>query len=179
MDMLILAGSTRRASLNAGLARHMTTLATAHGIDARFVDLEQFDMPIYNFDFEQVHGPPVAAVELHDLMQSAKCILLVSPEYNGGPTPVLKNAIDWVSRVTKRPLEGKSIGLASATPGAGGGVTGLAGMRMILTNMRAVLPAHDLAVGNARAKLEALDGELDEQIVSFLSQMMSAAATAS
>jgi chromate reductase len=103
--------------------------------------------------------------------------VFVSPEYNGGPTPVLKNAIDWVSRVTKRPLEGKSVGLASATPGAGGGASGLAAMRLILTNMRANLLDDDLAVGNARARLESLDPILDEQIVSFLSQMASAAVT--
>jgi NAD(P)H-dependent FMN reductase len=178
MDMLILAGSTRKASLNAELARHIAALASADGVDARFVDLEHFDMPMYNFDFEEAEGVPSAAVELHDLIKSAKSVVFVSPEYNGGPTPVLKNAIDWVSRVTKRPLEGKRVGLVSATPGAGGGVTGLAGMRLILTNMRADLPAHDLAVGNARAKLETLDVDLDEQIASFLAQMTSAAAIA-
>jgi chromate reductase len=176
MDMLILAGSTRKASLNAELARHMVTVATRDGVDARFIDLSDFEMPMYNFDFEEAVGPPRAAVELHDLIKSAQSVVLVSPEYNGGPTPVLKNAIDWVSRVTKRPLEGKRVGLVSATPGAGGGVTGLAGLRLILTSMRADLPPHDLAVGNGRAKLEALDADLDEQIVSFLSHVTSAEA---
>lgn len=178
MDMLILAGSTRKASLNAELARHIAVIANQEGIDARFVDLADFDMPIYNFDLEEAEGPPVAAIELHDLIKSARTVVIVSPEYNGGPTPVLKNAIDWVSRVTKRPLEGKRVGLVSATPGAGGGVTGLAGMRLILTNMRADLPPHDLAVGNARAKLETLDSDLDEMIVSFLSRVTSAEAIA-
>lgn len=173
MDMLILAGSTRKASLNAELARHIAALAAADGTDARFVDLEHFDMPMYNFDLEQVEGVPSAAVELHDLIKSAKSVVIVSPEYNGGPIPVLKNAIDWVSRVTKRPLEGKRVGLVSATPGSGGGVTGLAGMRLILTNMRAEIADHDLAVGSARAKLESLDPELDAEIETFLSGVFS------
>jgi NAD(P)H-dependent FMN reductase len=173
MDMLILAGSTRKASLNAELARHMAALATADGVDARFVDLEHFDMPMYNFDLEQAEGVPSAAVELHDLIKSAKSVVFVSPEYNGGPTPVLKNAIDWVSRVTKRPLEGKRVGLVSATPGAGGGVSGLAGMRLILTSMRAEIVDDDLAVGGARAKLESLDAALDTDIERFLSGMIS------
>ena len=179
MDMLILAGSTREASLNAAMARHIAALATRDGIDARFVDLSDFEMPIYNFDLEEEEGSPLAAVELHDLIKASKGLVLVCPEYNGGPTPVLKNAIDWVSRVSKRPLEGKRVGLVSATPGAGGGVNGLASMRLILTSMRADIPAYDLAVGNARAKLEALDADLDERIASFLTQIASVEVIAS
>jgi chromate reductase len=179
MDLLILAGSTRKASLNAEMARHMADLATRDGIDARFVDLSDFEMPIYNFDLEEAEGSPLAAVELHDLIKAARGVVLVSPEYNGGPTPVLKNAIDWVSRVTKRPLEGKRVGLVSATPGVGGGVTGLASMRLILENMRADVPESDLSVGNARAKLASRDPDLDERIVSFLTQIAPAEVIAS
>ena len=50
MDMLIFAGSTRTASLNAALARHIAAQAVEHGMDARFVDLADFEMPMYNFD---------------------------------------------------------------------------------------------------------------------------------
>jgi chromate reductase len=178
MDMLILAGSTRMASLNAELARHIVTLALRDGIDARFVDLLDFEMPMYNFDLEEADGPPLAAIELHDLIKSATCVVLVCPEYNGGPTPVLKNSIDWVSRVTKRPLEGKRIGLVSATPGAGGGVSGLASMRLILKNMRANVPQNDLAVGNVRAKLGSLDPDLDDEIRRFVSDVFSASSIA-
>jgi NAD(P)H-dependent FMN reductase len=96
----------------------------------------------------------------------------VSPEYNGGPTPVLKNAIDWVSRVSKRPLEGKRVGLVSATPGSGGGVTGLFAMRLIMTNMRADVIESDLPVGNARAKLESLDPGLDGDISDFIRSLV-------
>ena len=173
MDILILAGSTRKESLNAEMARHIADLATRDGIDARFVDLSDFEMPMYNFDLEQAEGSPPAAVEFHDLIKAARGVVLVSPEYNGGPTPVLKNAIDWVSRVTKRPLEGKRVGLVSATPGAGGGVTGLASMRLILENMRADVPESDLAVGNARAKLASGDLDLDTEIRRFLANMFS------
>ncbi len=171
MDILILAGSTRKASLNAAMARHIAEIANRHGIDARFIDLAEFEMPMYNFDLEADEGQPVAAVELHDLMRSAASVVFVSPEYNGGPTPVLKNAIDWVSRVSKRPLAGKRVGLVSATPGLGGGVVGLAVMRLILTNMRADLPDEDLAVGDARSRLEAHDPDLDVEILRFLSRV--------
>ena len=52
-------------------------------------------------------------------------------------------------------------------------------MRLILTSMRADIPAYDLAVGNARAKLEALDADLDERIASFLTQIASVEVIAS
>jgi chromate reductase len=176
MDILLLAGSTRQNSLNATMARHVAAQATIAGTDARFIDLADFEMPMYNFDLEEAEGPPEAAVKLHDMMKVADVVVIVSPEYNGGPTPVLKNAIDWVSRVSKRPLEGKRVGLVSATPGAGGGVTGLASMRMILSSMRAVLPKDDLAIGNARARLESLDTELDDDIRRFLATLIPAEA---
>jgi chromate reductase len=171
MDILILAGSTRKASLNAALGRRIATLVASDDTDARFIDLSEFDMPIYNFDFEEAAGQPAAAVALHDLIKSAHAVVFVSPEYTGGPTPVLKNAIDWVSRVSKRPLEGKRVGLVSATPGASGGVTGLAGMRLILTNMRANLAEADLAVGSARARLESHDPDLDAEITEFVDML--------
>lgn len=177
MDVLVLAGSTRKASLNAAMARHIASLATDEGIDARFIDLADFEMPMYNFDLEEAEGQPAAAVELHDLMKSADAVVFVSPEYNGGPTPVLKNSIDWVSRVSKRPLEGKRIGLVSATPGRRGGIVGLASMRLILTNMRADLAEEDLAIGNARQRLETLDPELDVDIKRFLATVAGAGLT--
>ena len=171
MDILILAGSTRSASLNMELGRYLAAVLVNSGKDARFADLADFEMPIYNGDDEVANGIPPGAVALHDLMQSARSIVIVSPEYNGGPTPVLKNAIDWVSRVSKRPLSGKRMALASATPGQGGGLRGLKSMRLILTSMRANVSDLDLSVGDARSRLASRDPALESEALAFLDDL--------
>lgn len=178
MDILILAGSTRAESVNAQLGRYLASIGVRNGSDARFVDLGEFEMPIYNGDDEVAYGSPPSAVELYNLIQSARSVVIVSPEYNGGPTPVLKNAIDCVSRVSKRPLAGKRMGLASATPGTGGGRTGLESMRLILNNMRANIAEADLSVGDARSRLGSVDPSLDAEASAFLNELTRVPASA-
>jgi NAD(P)H-dependent FMN reductase len=80
---------------------------------------------------------------------------------------LLKNAIDWVTRVSKRPLEGKPVGLMSVTPGSGGGVTGLEVLEVIMNSLRADLRVDPVHVGNARARINGNDPELRVQLEGF------------
>ena len=54
-------------------------------------------MPIYNGDYEQAEGAPDNARKLKALMKVHSGIFIASPEYNASFSPLLKNAIDWVS----------------------------------------------------------------------------------
>src|SRR6266704_1574340 len=55
-------------------------------------------------------------------MLEADGIVFACPEYNYGPSGVLKNAIDWLSRVTPQPFAAKPVAMF----GASGGVLGSA-----------------------------------------------------
>jgi chromate reductase len=164
----ILSGSVRSGSLNAALARRVAEAAQDQQFAVRLLDLADYEMPIYNGDHEVAHGQPEGAVRLHDEIVVADVVLIASPEFNGGPTPLLKNALDWVSRVSKRPLAGRRIGLMSASPGRGSGKFGLVTTRRILEHMHGDVAANELAIGNAHSRLVDQDFDLDREIKAFL-----------
>lgn len=138
--LLFISGSAREASFNKKLARLAAAIAEDTGVPATFVDLADYPMPIYDGDFEAEHGPPDNAHKLKALMQAHAGIFLASPEYNAGVSPLLKNVLDWVSRVRddgETPLEvykTRVFILAAASPGAFGGMRGLMMLRQILAN---------------------------------------------
>lgn len=109
-------------------------------------DFRAQPLPIYDADFEKEKGFPESVLLLKAAVRSADAIVLAGPEYNAGPTPLLKNAIDWVSR--RRPDEGvenewdgKVIAVISASPGQFGGVRAQSVYRSALSFLGAfVLP---------------------------------------
>ena len=136
--LLFIAGSARDGSLNKRLARLGVEIAHANGIPATFADLGDYSMPLYDGDLEAKSGPPDNARKLKALMQVHNGILIAAPEYNAGVAPLLKNAIDWVSRVRadgEEPLavyKSRVFALASASPGRLGGLRGLIALRQTL-----------------------------------------------
>lgn len=115
--LLGISGSLRKASYNTALLREaqaalqgkaVLELVTLHGI------------PLYDGDLEDAHGLPDAVITLRRQIQAADGIVLSTPEYNSGVPGVLKNALDWLSRVSEphpNVLSGKPIALMGATIG--------------------------------------------------------------
>ena len=152
--LLVFAGSIRRESLNARLARFAAREAENAGAEAALLDLGDFHLPLYNGDLEADEGLPAGAVRLKELFLAHDGFLIASPEYNGSVSPLLKNAIDWVSRpVAGQPpliwFRGKVAGLMAASPGALGGLRGLAHVRQILSGIGVIVVPAQHAVARA------------------------------
>ena len=109
MRLLFFAGSIREASYNKKLARLGQHIAEANGIEAVFVDLRDYPMPIYDGDLEANEGPPVKAREFKALLGEYQGVFIASPEYNSSITPLLKNTLDWVSRVEEKGESGLEV----------------------------------------------------------------------
>jgi chromate reductase len=84
------------------------------------VDFREFDLrevPFYDGDVEEAGLPPNVE-RLKAAVRDADAWLLVTPEYNSGIPAVLKNGIDWASRVyPNAPISGKVVAIMGATPG--------------------------------------------------------------
>ncbi len=135
IKLLFFAGSARAGSYNKRLARLGQMIAEANGIAATFADLGDYPMPLYDGDIEATEGPPENARKLKALMGLHRGVLITSPEYNASISPLLKNTLDWVSRVR---VEGEApnevfktrvFALGSASPGGMGGLRGLMAVR--------------------------------------------------
>lgn len=125
MTILCFAGSLRQESSNKKLAREAARLLAAHARDdAQFLDLGDFPMVLYDGDVE-TSGLPASASRLGARIAAATALVIATPEYNGGITGVLKNTVDWLSRLQPMPLRGKHLLLLGASPGPWGGIRGL------------------------------------------------------
>jgi chromate reductase len=136
--LLFFAGSSRTASHNKKLARLGAMIADANGIPSTFADLGDYPMPMYNGDLEATDGSPENARKFKALMQAHSGIFIASPEYNASITPLLKNALDWISHTREEgeaPLQvfkTRVFALGSASPGGMGGLRSLITVRTVL-----------------------------------------------
>jgi chromate reductase len=169
--ILAFSGSLRQASFNTGLLRAAQRIAP-DGVDVEIFDLR--GIPLFDQDVEDA-GDPDRVVELRRAIADADALLIACPEYNGGVTGALKNAIDWASRPPgKSVLPGKPTAIVGATPGAGG--TRFA--QMMLRHTLGVLSVPTLPSPSfylAQAHEKFTDGELDdEKTEQFLARVLAA-----
>ena len=137
--VLVISGSARHGSLNQRLAAVAARELEQGGAVVTPVDLRALSLPIYDADIEAL-GMPEGARTLRRLFAENEALLLVSPEYNGFPTPLLINALDWASRPVAEDglpsgpaaMSGTVAGLLSASPGAFGGLRSLLFTRQFL-----------------------------------------------
>jgi len=169
MQLLFFAGSTRQGSYNTKLARLAQRIATANGIGGVFVDLKDYPMPLYNGDLEAEHGPPQKAQEFKALLGEYQGAFIASPEYNSSITPLLKNTLDWMTRVRApgetglETFKSRVFAISGASPGYYGTMRSLLNLRQILTlGLGALVIPQQLALPRANDAFEE-DGSLKDQ----------------
>lgn len=153
--ILVLPGSLRAASVNRKLAAEAARLLALSNATVTLVNLADYPLPIFDEDAEAQGGVPENAVLLAQRIAEQDGLLVVSPEYNASVTPLLKNAIDWASRVRKvkgrpvQPFRRLVVGLAAASPGRLGGLRGLAALRPILQSLGAEILTPQVTLADA------------------------------
>jgi NAD(P)H-dependent FMN reductase len=169
MRLLFFAGSTREGSYNKKLARLAQHVATANGIEGVFVDLRDYPMPLYNGDLEANEGPPLKAQEFKALLTEYPGVFIATPEYNSSIPPLLKNTIDWVTRVRAKGETGLEVyksrvfAISGASPGYYGAMRSLLTLRQILeVGVGATVIPQQLALPRAGDAFEE-DGSLKDK----------------
>src|SRR4051812_45827021 len=114
--MLIFGASLRDGSLNDRLADLAAIVAAEKGAEVDRARMADFECRSYDADVETDAGVPEPARLFSERLTAADAFLVVSPEYNASMPGVLKNAIDWVSRLRPQPLNGRQGLLMSASP---------------------------------------------------------------
>src|SRR3984885_7837403 len=99
LKILVIPGSLRTGSLNARLAAAAAYQFAQAGAEGTRVSLADFPLPIYDGDLQSKSGVPKHAINLKRMIGAHHGVLMVTPEYNSSVPPLLKNTIDWVTRV--------------------------------------------------------------------------------
>jgi NAD(P)H-dependent FMN reductase len=167
--ILVFAGSIRTGSYNARLAAAATKELALAGADVTRISLLDYPMPLYDGDLEARSGQPEAAISLKRMMQNHQGIFIASPEYNASITPLLKNTLDWVSRVREgreAPLavyKDRAFAIGGASNGAYGAMRSLLALRQVLEiGCNALVIPDQIAVARAADAFDEMDNFKDE-----------------
>jgi chromate reductase len=163
LKILIIPGSLRTGSLNAKLAAAAAQEFVRAGADVTRISLGDFPLPIYDGDLQTKSGVPKNAVNLKRMIGTHHGVLMVSPEYNSSLPPLLKNTIDWVSRVQDahetrgQVFRERAFAIAAASGGRLGGTRCLSALRLILSACQATVIPNQLALPFADEAYDDMD----------------------
>jgi chromate reductase, NAD(P)H dehydrogenase (quinone) len=155
LKILVIPGSLRTGSLNAKLAAAIAHELVVAGAEVTRISLSDFPLPIYDGDLQAKSGVPKNAVNLKRMMGSHHGVLIVTPEYNSSVPALVKNTIDWVSRVQEghetrgQVFRDRAFAIAAASGNRLGGTRALAALRLILTACHATVVPSQLALSFA------------------------------
>lgn len=154
--LLGISGSLRRASTNTAAIRAAGQLA---GNDVEF-SIADIDLPLYNGDIED-QGFPEKVLAFVEAVRAADAVVISTPEYNHNLSGVLKNALDWQSRVKPSVFIDKPVAIMSVTGGAAGGLLAQNSLRQCLLPFASkVLGRPSVHIGANYTEGLFVDGEL-------------------
>ena len=187
--ILIIPGSLRSGSHNAKLAMAAADEFVRADAEVTRISLSDFPLPIYDGDLQARSGVPINAVNLKRMIGAHQGVLIVTPEYNSSVPALVKNTIDWISRV-QDPHEArgqvfreKPFAIAAASQNRLGGTRALAALRLILSACHATVIPNQIALSFAdeayddmdrlknQADIDALKG-LVRQLIEVSQRMM-------
>lgn len=167
-----IAGSLRRDSLNKALLSAVAE-AVPDLAEVRIASIE--GIPLYNADVEAAEGIPVAVARLAEEIRGADALLIVTPEYNAGIPGVLKNVIDWLSRVKPSVFAGRPTAMMGASPGKLGTPRAQMQLRNNLANVDARVTAQPaIYVGGADRQVGPDGAGLDDDTTDFIRRHITA-----
>jgi NAD(P)H-dependent FMN reductase len=173
--ILVFAGSIRTGSFNARLAALAVKELALAEADVTRISLMDYPLPIYDGDLEAKSGPPDNAVKLKRMMMLHQGVFITSPEYNASIAPLLKNALDWVSRVREdgeqpyAAFRHRVFALGAASNGVYGGMRSLMALRQMLElGTGALVLPEQVAVGEASKAFDDQDNLVDERAAGAL-----------
>ncbi len=164
--ILVFAGSIRTDALSAKLAALAARELAVAGADVTHISLGDYPLPIYDGDHEEAKGVPENATRLARLIATHQGAFIATPEYNHSLPPLLKNTLDWVSRVKHTgtvPYRHKVYGIGSTSDGMIGGARALIDLRKVLaTAVRGIVVPEKIEVSRAHTAFNESGEFVDE-----------------
>jgi chromate reductase, NAD(P)H dehydrogenase (quinone) len=176
--ILVIPGSLRTGSHNARLAALAAKELALAEAEVTRISLEDYPLPLFDADLVAGSGLPQPAVALKHMMMAHQGVFITSPEYSASVTPLIKNTIDWISRVrdagepTYAAFRGRVFAIGAAAASSGGGVRSLMALRQILElGCGALVIPEQVSVPRADQAFDDMDNLKDESTAASLKAM--------
>jgi len=159
--ILAFGASSSIHSINKQLAYYAVN--QLENIEIDFIDLNDFEMPIFSIDKENDLGIPEAALRFKAHIRHCDGILISFAEHNGSYSSAFKNILDWASRVKEIMWHDKPMYLMATSPGARGGKSVLESAINRFGFMNGIVVA-DFSLPGFNSNFESNKGILDEEL---------------
>ena len=166
--ILVFAGSTRDGAYSGQVADVAQKELALAGAEVTRISLADYPLPLMNEDLEREKGVPENAVKLARHFADHDAVLICTPEYNGSIPPLVKNTIDWITRVKSdagkplRAFPGKVMAICSSSDGHWGGIRSASHLRQVLAHIQAEVIAPQVSVPNSAEAFDE-DGSFREE----------------
>lgn len=172
MRIEIISGSPRHNSVTHRVALALEKLLkerTEHEIGV--IDMREHDLPAVQTVFTSVDHTPEQYKEIAERMFKADAFVLLSPEYNGGYSPAMKNLLDHFPKQYR-----KIFAIATASPGAMGGIRAAMQLQQLVFALFGIGSPHMLIVPTVDKKFneegELLDPAFEKSINTFINEFL-------
>lgn len=169
MKIIAMVGSMSKESNNKKLVEFMKERYKGR-LEIEILPIEK--LPMYNQDIEL--DAPEIVKELREQIKDSEGILFATPEYNHSIPAVLKNALDWFSRV-ERVMTNKPSMIVGASMGTFGTIKAQIHLRQILNSGGIAtlnLPGNEVFIGTIQDKLDDKGDLIDEPTIRFLDEVV-------
>lgn len=166
--ILLFAGSTRIGAYSGKTADVAQKELAQAGAEVTRISLADFPLPLMDEDMEREKGVPANAVKLARMFAEHDAVMICTPEYNGSIPPLVKNTIDWISRVRSeqgKPLNvftGKVMAISCSSNGHFAGIRSASHLRQVLAHIQAEVIAPQVSVPDG-ANAFAEDGSFNAE----------------
>lgn len=170
--ILVFGGSIRTGSWSAQLAGLAAKELALLDVEVSLISLADFPLPIYDGDLEARKGVPENAKKLRAMMNAHRGVYIATPEYNASVPPLLKNAIDWVSRSGaggEDPFKRCIFAIGATSNGRFGGYRALIALRQVLElGLHALVIPEQVALSHVGEAFDEAGNLKDERVAKLL-----------
>lgn len=133
MKYAIILGSIRIGRQSHRIAYYLEQRIKIKGIDVTMIDLAEHPLPMMEEDNGRLRSPADDVSIIGAQLKEADAVILVSPEYHGSFSGVLKNALDFYWAEFKK----KPIGVVTTGSGRMGGINASTQMQHVVLSLGA------------------------------------------
>jgi NAD(P)H-dependent FMN reductase len=145
LRVIAICGSLRSGSTTLAALRVALRGAQALGAETQVIDLRDYDLIFCDGKRNELDYPE-GVINLRSTVQAAQGIIWGTPEYHGGPSGVLKNALDLMGF---HEFQGKVIGLVGTSGGEMGATNALNSLRTVGRSLRAWVIPQQVSISQA------------------------------